>query len=174
MYPNKVVMKKFTLILFLLIGLHSYGQNWTKITLATTLSIDFPSIPQIDTNDEIRIYFVSDSTFAVAAVLLKNPVNMNEIIKGSGLDEYYEGMTAGTLAATKNSVLLKSSSITLEDFPGCEIIFTGDLGEMTDVFSISRYFVIGDLTYTFTFRNFDEQVQNDLSRKFFNSVQLIK
>ena len=169
------IMKKAVLTIFFFIIISNViAQNWMKLTVAATLSAEFPSIPNILNVDDLTIYQITETNFILNITYTYKVKSFKLKLVGSNLDEFYDGIIEGTLVASEDSKLLTEKDIFFEKFKGKEIIYTKDFNDLNDIMVYKRIIIIDGVIFTFEVWNLSDIKQTKIIDKFFNSIKLIK
>jgi hypothetical protein len=165
-------MKKIVLLILLnlLIG-QSWGQTWTRTQLDNHVSIDFPSIPDVQEIGNKKIYQISESTYIINVLTADMSLNPNFDIKTDGLSEFYKGVIKGKLDAATNSKLLEEKEIDLNHYEGRQIEYTKDFNGMSNILVTGRIILVDKVFYTFEIWDLSGKGQNKLTKKFFKSIE---
>jgi hypothetical protein len=166
-------MKKIVLLILLdlIIG-QSSGQTWSKTQLDNHVSVDFPSIPEVQEIGNKKIYQISESTYIINVLTADMSSNPNFDIKPVGLSDFYKGVIKGKLDAATNSKLLGEKQINLNNYEGRQIEYTKDFNGISNILVTGRLILVDKVFYTFEIWDLSGTGQNKLTKKFFKSIGL--
>ncbi|MBB3125304.1 hypothetical protein FHS04_002860 [Mesoflavibacter sabulilitoris] len=158
------------LIVILLISNLSFSQEWSKTRLNNLASIEFPNTPD-KTNKNGGVYYSTSDDIGVYVVVIKN-IGKPEMTE-SGLPEFYEGVTSGTLAATEGD-LLEKSEFQLDGIKGVEISYLANYNPQLPNLRYRRMLVVNNNLISFEFWTFEEneELASKNKDKFFNSIDV--
>ena len=164
-------MKKINFLFLLTILLtQSCGQTWITTQLDNRVFVDFPIEPEIQELSNKSIYTITNSDYAIFILKTDMSLNSNFDTKQIDLDEFYEGVIDGSLAAASDSQLIHKKTIQIENFEGREIKYTKDFNQMNDILVTKRIVLIDEVFYTFDFWQFSGQKQKELMKKLYKSI----
>ena len=149
-----------------------YGQNWTTMSFNDQVSIDFPSIPDIQEVGTNRVYHIQNGDYIVLALTTDMNAVRNFNITEEKLNAFYKQFINGKLDAATNSKFLGEKIIKSENYEGREIEYTKDFNGSKNIKVTGRIILIDKVIYTFEIWDLTGKGQEDLSKKFFKSINV--
>ena len=166
-------MKKCS-VLFLFISLtaQSWGQPWIKTQLNEQVSVNFPSIPEIQKIGNKKVYQIAGPDYVISVLTIDmNSVPSFDVHSGE-LDNFYKGVIEGRMDVAADCKLLHESEIKLGKYEGREIKYTKDFNGVDDMLVTSRIVLVGKGLFTFDFWDLSKKGQKKLIKKLFKSIHL--
>ncbi len=165
------MQKCLSILLFLTVTL-SQGQDWKRVELASNMAISFPNSPEKTVNGNKEIFNFSSDVLLLNVVRVDMSSNPNFQITESNIDEFFQGVINGTLAAATNSTLISTEKVKLLNYQGRDISYTKDFNGLENIAIRKRIFLVKKDVIVMEHWNLSGVDQNTTIKTFFDSFTI--
>jgi hypothetical protein len=146
--------KKLIFVLILnLLCLLIYGQNWENVSLNKSVTVSFPSKPQVqDEFSNVTFYHIENSAYMINVKV--SDINISTELRDDpdSLQSWYHKAIRTKLKTEQNGKLVTERKFELGKFTGLETDYiTLSLSEVREVSITTRMIIIDNVLFVFDF-----------------------